>query len=100
MQKTQSGKSILFLPSNKAVPANEELSLLDMAMRHRIELNHSCGGMGSCTTCRVFIEKGLEKLGPRTEVEQERAEERCFSDHERLACQTRALGGLVVRIPE
>lgn len=75
------------------------MSVLEVALRYGIGLNHSCGGMGSCTTCRVYIEEGLELLPERTELELERAEERFFDENERLSCQIPALPGLKVKIP-
>ncbi|MCB0412064.1 MAG: (2Fe-2S)-binding protein [Bdellovibrionales bacterium] len=92
-------KPILFLPQEIEVKADSNSTLLEVALRHRVDLNHSCGGMGSCTTCRVFVLEGIESLGPRSELELERAEERYFADNERLSCQIAALPGLVVRIP-
>lgn len=62
-------------------------NLLDLLSAHKIGISHSCGGFASCTTCRIFVTKGLEYIKPREELEAERAEERSFSAQERLACQ-------------
>src|SRR5262245_22160232 len=91
--------SILFLPQNRSVPIQGESSVLDVALKNEIELSHSCGGMGSCTTCRVFIESDLSKTSPRTELEEEIANSRNFAESERLACQLEPSDGLIVRIP-
>ena len=99
LAKPHSNQEILFLPSNMSVPADPNKTVLEVAMRYKVPLNHSCGGMGICTTCRVFVLEGLEKIGPRTETESERAEERFFSDNERLSCQITAVPGLVLKIP-
>ncbi|MAV90007.1 MAG: hypothetical protein CL676_01210 [Bdellovibrionaceae bacterium] len=88
-----------FLPQNQSVPIIEGSSVLETALRNKIPLAHSCGGMGSCTTCRVFVEKSVENLNPRTEVEEDIIEGRGFAHNERLSCQLNALPGLVVRIP-
>jgi ferredoxin len=45
------------------------------------------------------VESGLEKIGERNEIEKELAEDRGFAPEERLACQTPALSGLVIRRP-
>ncbi len=74
--------------------------MLAVALRHGVEISHSCGGMGSCTTCRVFVEKCEEDLPPRTELELDIISQREFQDNERLSCQLPPLKGLVVRIPE
>lgn len=88
-----------FLPMNKTLPFKEGDSVLDVALRNKIPLGHSCGGMGSCTTCRIFVENSVEELNERTEVEREITEGRGFAENERLSCQLEASPGLIVRIP-
>jgi ferredoxin len=92
-------KEMTFLPQNKSVPFQEGDSVLTVALKNKIPLSHSCGGMGSCTTCRVFVENSVEPVNERTEVECEIIEGRGFSPNERLACQLDATPGLTVRIP-
>ena len=92
-------KVIHFLPSDRKITVGTEDSVLEVALRHGIPLNHSCGGMGSCTTCRVIIEACNEAPPPRNDLEQEMADQRGFSDNERLACQLPPLAGLVLSIP-
>lgn len=74
-------------------------TILDAAIRVKLPLDHSCGGMGTCGTCRVFIRQGLEKVSPPGEVESEIIHDRGFFKHERLACQNDCVDGLVVEIP-
>jgi len=88
---------VLFEPVHKSVEIGNSSNLLEVALSNNIELNHTCGGMGSCTTCRIFVLKG--KMSPRTEIEKERAEERGFSSNERLACQLKPVDQMVVEIP-
>lgn len=33
-------------------------SLLEIALTNSIELHHSCGGICSCSTCHLYLEKG------------------------------------------
>lgn len=66
-------------------------NLLEILNAHKISISQSCGGFASCTTCRILVTKGQDILGPRTEIEQERANERGFQQNERLACQTEIL---------
>lgn len=98
-QKTNSQPSMTFLPVDKTVDISKKESVLDVALAHKIALNHSCGGMGSCTTCRVFVRSRLDILPGRTEVEQERADMMGFAEEERLACQLPPQDGLVVEVP-
>lgn len=62
-------------------------NLLDLLTAHKIGISHSCGGYASCSTCRIFVTKGLEYIKPREELEYDRAVERGFTAQERLACQ-------------
>lgn len=92
-------EALTFLPTGqKAIPIEGE-SVLETALRCGVEVYHSCGGMGSCTTCRVYIESGLELLPEKTESEMERAEERVFAENERLSCQIPSIKGLVLKLP-
>lgn len=93
-------RGIHFEPLDVTCEIEDAESVLDVALRNGIEISHSCGGMGSCTTCRILIERSSEALPPRNELEQDIADMRKFEDHERLACQLPPVAGLVVRIPE
>lgn len=86
-----------------AVQANVGQSLLEIALAHDIDIEHTCGGVGGCSTCHVWIRQGMEYLSPATDAEMDRVEEaadvRLYS---RLACQAkiaRAGGTIVVEIP-
>lgn len=73
-------------------------NLLDTLNANKVGISQSCGGHGSCTTCRVFVLKGLENCSARTPIEQERAEERDFAPNERLSCQTELNGDVEIEI--
>jgi 2Fe-2S ferredoxin len=94
--------SVLFLPENRRVAAGVGETILDVAGRLGIEIEHECGGNCACTTCQVTVESGAEHLSPMEEVERDRlstAEGRC--QESRLACQALLLGGSVtVRVPD
>jgi ferredoxin, 2Fe-2S len=95
----KNAKTVVFLPQKKKCSFDGSPSLLEVAVANNLPLNHSCGGMGSCTTCLVHVKDGLNLLHPRNEVEREHAQMRGFQPYERLACQTGAEDGLVVVIP-
>ncbi|MFS4458856.1 2Fe-2S iron-sulfur cluster-binding protein [Bdellovibrio sp. HCB2-146] len=98
--KAKSGKFMTFLPDEEIVEVSHEgATVLEAALAAGVELNHTCGGFGTCGTCRVWVVSGLEKIGPRNEIEQEMADDRKFAPEERLACQISAFAGLVVRKP-
>jgi 2Fe-2S ferredoxin len=91
--------TITFLPAQKTVEIKGLSTVLDLALSNKVELNHSCGGMGSCTTCRVIVEEAPQGQPARTKEEQLRATERGFQDRERLACQMRPTPRMVIAIP-
>ncbi len=93
-------KGIVFQPLAKACAIDRAESVLEVALNNDIDISHSCGGMGSCTTCRVFVLSELADLPPRNELEQDIADMRAFAKDERLACQLPPIPGLEVRIPD
>lgn len=91
--------SITFLPEDMVVEvSHKDTSILQAALRAGIQIDHSCDGNGTCGTCLVTVEKGLNLLGSRDSVEQEMASDRGFRDDERLCCQNRPQDGLVLRV--
>src|SRR5690242_15699026 len=92
-------KPIRFWIDENLVQASQDESILDVCNRLGIELDHSCGGFGSCGTCRIYVEKCVDSLAPRNEIEEEIAQDRGFEKSERLACQTHPVEGLRIRRP-
>src|SRR5215470_15934061 len=77
-------------------------SLLELAMEHGINIEHACGGVCACSTCHVYIEKGMEHLSEPTEAEDDRVEEAPgLQRNSRLSCQCEVVreGPIVVRVP-
>ena len=68
-------------------PQQEPQTLLDITVDNSVDLPHSCGGMGSCGTCRVRLSVASGPCPERNEIEMEMALERGFSKDERLSCQ-------------
>ncbi|HEX4922662.1 MAG TPA: 2Fe-2S iron-sulfur cluster-binding protein [Bdellovibrionales bacterium] len=73
-------------------------TVLELAIRDGLPLNHSCGGMGTCGTCCVVVESDPSELPARNEIEAEMAGDRGFTARERLACQLTAYPRLIVKI--
>ena len=46
-------------------------SLLEIALGNDIELHHNCGGVCACTTCHLYIEKGIEFIDEITDKEED-----------------------------
>ena len=76
--------------------------LLEIALENGINVEHACGGVCACSTCHVYIEKGMENLSEPTEAEDDRVEEAPgLQRNSRLACQCTIEGNgpIVVRVP-
>lgn len=87
---------VIYLLGGKKVDlCGQHESVLQMALENGVSLNHACGGMGTCGTCRIKVLSDLEQLPPRNEVEQDMAYDRGFSEKERLACQMEPFEGLI-----
>lgn len=77
-------------------------SLLEVAIDHGINIEHACGGVCACSTCHVYVEKGMDQLTEATEAEEDRVEEAPgIKRTSRLSCQCEVIGEgqIVVRVP-
>ena len=75
-------------------------TLLEAANSLDVDVDHYCGGNASCGTCRVEIVDGERSLSRRQEMEEAALRGSARHSHVRLACQTKVLGPVTVRIPE
>lgn len=69
-------------------------SLLELALMNDIDLHHNCGGVCACTTCHLYVEKGMEHIEEISDKEED------FIDravnprlNSRLGCQSVLLDG-------
>jgi 2Fe-2S ferredoxin len=64
-------------------------TLLEAAEQCGAHVGHSCGGVCACSTCHVWIRKGLDSLSEQSDEEMDRLDMgfdvRAYS---RLSCQT------------
>ncbi len=95
-----STKTLTILGNIRALSFKGSVNVLEFLNANKVSIDQSCGGNGICTTCRIFVRKGLDSLAPRTDLENERATERNFTADERLACQTEISGSVEIEIPE
>ena len=98
IEKPTKKYKITFLPLNKTIevdPAKlpyddhgQEGSILEIAMGHGISIDHACGGVAACSTCHVYVKKGLESCNEASDVEMDRVDEApANSFNSRLSCQ-------------
>ncbi|NVJ09139.1 2Fe-2S iron-sulfur cluster binding domain-containing protein [Myxococcus sp. AM001] len=77
-------------------------TLLDAAEACGAQVGHSCGGVCGCSTCHVWVRKGLDSLSEQTDAEADRLDMGFdVRPYSRLSCQTE-LGAedLLVEITE
>jgi adenylate cyclase len=83
-------------PDGRSVRIPKGLSVLDASRRAGIPHASLCGGRARCSTCRVRVLLGLERLPPQTPVEA-RVLARLGADRAvRLACQLKPVADVSV----
>lgn len=108
---TKKHHKVTFLPLNKTVEVDEASypygdhglpgSLLDIALKHDIRLEHNCGGNCACTTCHVIVKEGMEHLSTMQADEEDRLDmAEGLTLTSRLGCQAVVRGDVVVEIPD
>ena len=63
-------------------------SLLQIAQRAGIAIDHACGGVCACSTCHVVVKQGLASCNAASEEEEDMLDlAPAVTDRSRLACQ-------------
>jgi 2Fe-2S ferredoxin len=79
-------------------------SILEITEDHNIHLNHNCGGVCACSTCHVYVDKGMDFLEELTDKEEDFIDRaRNPKLESRLACQCIVLdesADLEITIPD
>ena len=99
---------LIFLPHEEICPegavieAEPGTSICDAALKHGIDIEHSCEKSCACTTCHVYVREGGASLNGATDDEDDLLDKAWGLDPDsRLSCQ--ALVGttdLVIEIPK
>lgn len=64
-------------------------TLLDAAEKAGAQVGHSCGGVCACSTCHVWVRKGLESLSEQRDEEMDRLDMGFdVRPYSRLSCQS------------
>lgn len=99
---------VIFLPHEELCPdgtvveAQTGETILDVALRNGIEIEHACEMSCACTTCHVVVREGFDSLEESDELEDDMLDKAWGLEHEsRLSCQAVVQGeDLTVEIPK
>jgi 2Fe-2S ferredoxin len=102
---------VTFLPMNVTVEVDDaDLpygdhgkpgSILDIALKNNISLEHNCGGNCACTTCHVIVRAGAGNLSEMEEDEEDKLDQAPgLTPYSRLGCQSVVTGDVTVEIPD
>lgn len=67
-------------------------SILEVALGEEphVEIEHTCGGVTACSTCHVWITKGMDNMSEPSDAELDRVDQaRDITLNSRLSCQAR-----------
>ena len=84
------------------LPIAEGESVLDVCLENGIELQHNCGGVCGCSTCHIYVNKGMDNVQEISDKEED------FIDravnpriNSRLGCQCVMIDGdIEVTLPD
>ena len=76
-------------------------SILDVLLKHHIDVDHACEKSCACTTCHCIVREGFDSLAESSEDEDDMLDKAWgLEPDSRLSCQARVTDeDLVVEIP-
>lgn len=77
-------------------------SVLSVLLEHGVAIDHACGGVVGCSTCHVYVKRGLDTAPPPIEEEEDMLDfAPALRDDSRLSCQCVPDGSedVVVEVP-
>jgi ferredoxin len=89
---------ITFLPSGTSIEVHEGVTLFNAAPRADVAIPSQCGGRCACALCRIEVIEGAEFLSPLAWDEEEHLGNSFHLTRERLSCQCRVFGDVVVKV--
>lgn len=86
--------SIKFNFEDKNIPSvlveniDSDQSILEVTEEANVHLNHNCGGVCACSTCHIYVTKGMEFLEEISDKEEDFIDRAINPKlNSRLACQ-------------
>ncbi|KPL00366.1 MAG: hypothetical protein AMK75_05570, partial [Planctomycetes bacterium SM23_65] len=86
---------VTFLPTGICAEVPRGATILDAARQASVYITSLCGGDGYCGKCRVIVESGEIDARPTTLLSREDIQENVV-----LACETRVLSDVTVKVPK
>ena len=69
-------------------------TVLEVALNNKIDIDHNCGGICSCSTCHIYITKGNHHIESKSRKEQHYIDRlKNANEFSRLGCQCLLLDG-------
>jgi 2Fe-2S ferredoxin len=91
---------IKFIPTNVEIDVDPSKSLLQLATENGVKIKSICGGIASCSECRVKIVEGENSVPEPGKAELNLIGSSYYLDGRRLSCQVRCFGSVTVDITE
>lgn len=79
--------------------SDQNKTILQHFHDNHIDWMHACGAKGRCTTCKIEVKAGLESLGQLSEAEKKYFQQNLLKSNERLSCQVKISGDVIVCAP-
>jgi 2Fe-2S ferredoxin len=88
---------VTFIPDNLTVEVADGTSLLEAAQKAGAKMGSACGGVCACSTCHVWVRKGLTSLTEQSDKELDILDKAFdVKPQSRLGCQSELDGEDVV----
>ncbi|WP_343183072.1 ISC system 2Fe-2S type ferredoxin [Buchnera aphidicola (Neophyllaphis podocarpi)] len=90
----------ILLPKGGSFNAKSGESILDVALKNGVNIEHACEKSCSCATCHCIIIKGLDHISCITEKEEDALDKAWGLEvNSRLSCQAIVYNNIIVKIP-
>lgn len=88
------------LSNKKVIYSDTSISVLKVLQNNQIDWMHACGGKGRCTTCKINVLKGYENISELSSFERKCKNAGLLTEVQRLACQCRSEGDILISVPQ
>jgi Ferredoxin len=90
---------VTVLTDDLKIDVPENYAMIDMCEDYDTSILFGCRD-GACGACMIKVKEGKENLSPMQDDEKDFLETMAAEDDERLACQCRVHGDVVVEVSE